>query len=96
MILILPIYISKQSILGYSFYYYYFKFINVLRDGRPLQDYEILNKGQYRKDPASYKHRELPFGKDLHGDELEKALTTDVVVKKLAPIRQFTKKWKLE
>jgi len=46
----------------------------------------------YRQDPASYKHNELPFGQDLHGDELEKALTTvfneyltDVVVKKLAP-----------
>ena len=46
----------------------------------------------YREDPASYKHNDLPFGKDLHGDELEKALTTvfneystDVVVKKLAP-----------
>jgi len=46
----------------------------------------------YRQDPASCKHNGLPFGKYLHGDELQKALTTvfneystDVVVKKLAP-----------
>ena len=46
----------------------------------------------YKQNPESYKHNELPFGSDLHGDELEKALTlvfneysTDVVVKKLAP-----------
>ena len=42
--------------------------------------------------PESYKHNELPFGNDLHGSELEKALSlvfneysTDVVAKKLAP-----------
>ena len=47
---------------------------------------------RYKKDPVNYKHNELPFGKDLHGDALEKALTeifydysTDIVVKKLAP-----------
>ena len=41
------------------------------------------------EDPVDYKHNELPFGKDLHGDALEKALTemfydypTDIVVKK--------------
>ena len=46
----------------------------------------------YKQNPESYKYNELPFGSDLHGDELEKALTlvfneysTDVVVKKLAP-----------
>ena len=47
---------------------------------------------QFKKDPTAYRHSELPFGKDLHGDSLEEALTavfddysTDVVVKKLAP-----------
>ena len=47
---------------------------------------------QFNKDPITYRHNELPFGKDLHGDDLEKALTkvfedysTDIVVKKLAP-----------
>ena len=47
---------------------------------------------QFKKDPLTYRHGELPFGKDLHGDDLEKALTkvfedysTDIVVKKLAP-----------
>lgn len=47
---------------------------------------------QFKKDPTIYRHSELPFGKDLHGDDLEKALTnvfedysTDIVVKKLAP-----------
>ena len=50
----------------------------------------------YREDPASYNHNDLPFGKDLHGDELEKALTTvfneystDVVVKKPRSSCQF-------
>ena len=28
-----------------------------------------------KQNPESYKHNELPFGSDLHGDELEKALT---------------------
>ena len=43
-------------------------------------------------DNLFYRDSELPFGKDLNDDELEKALTsvfneysTDVVVKKLAP-----------
>ena len=47
---------------------------------------------QFKKGPTIYRHSELPFGKDLHGDDLEKALTnvledysTDIVVKKLAP-----------
>ena len=47
---------------------------------------------QFRKDPLSYRHSELPFGKDLYGDALEAALnaifddySTDIVVKKLAP-----------
>ncbi|XP_068756051.1 uncharacterized protein [Montipora capricornis] len=47
---------------------------------------------RYKQNSENYRHSELPFGKDLHGDELEKALTsvfneysTDVVVKKLAP-----------
>ena len=46
----------------------------------------------YKQNPENYKHNELPCGNDLHGDELERALTTifneystDVVVKKLAP-----------
>ena len=44
---------------------------------------------QFKKDPTIYR---LLFGNDLHGDDLEKALTkvfedysTDIVVKKLAP-----------
>ncbi|KAJ7336009.1 hypothetical protein OS493_013379 [Desmophyllum pertusum] len=47
---------------------------------------------QFKKDPTTYRHSELPFGKDLQGDALEAALTavfddysTDIVVKKLAP-----------
>ena len=47
---------------------------------------------QFKKDPANYRHTELPFGKDLQGDALETALTaviddysTDTVVKKLPP-----------
>ena len=47
---------------------------------------------QFKMDPTSYRHSELSFGKDLHGDSLEEGLTavfdnysTDVVVKKLAP-----------
>ena len=47
---------------------------------------------KFNKDPTNYRHSELPFGKDLYGDALEKSLTaifdeysTDIVVKKLAP-----------
>ena len=47
---------------------------------------------RYKVNPVGYKHSELPFGKDLFGDKLEKALTaifeeysTDVVIKKLVP-----------
>ena len=47
---------------------------------------------QFQKDPTTYRHSELPFGKDLYGDALETALksvfddySTDIVVKKLAP-----------
>ena len=47
---------------------------------------------QYKQNPGSYKHNDLPFGNDLHGDELERALmkvfdeySTDVVAKKVAP-----------
>ncbi|XP_078380315.1 uncharacterized protein LOC144663289 [Oculina patagonica] len=46
----------------------------------------------FKKDPTSYRHSELPFGKDLYGDALEAALnaifddySTDIVVKELAP-----------
>ena len=46
----------------------------------------------FRKSPASYKHTDLPNGKDLHGEPLKNALTnifseyaTDIVVKKLSP-----------
>ena len=46
----------------------------------------------YKQNPAAYKHTELPYGKDLFGDSLKKALTdildeysTDIVVNKLAP-----------
>lgn len=44
-----------------------------------------------KKDPLNYKHSDLPYGKDLFGDELRKAVTTifdeyctDIVVAKLA------------
>ena len=45
-----------------------------------------------KKDPINYKHSDLPYGKDLYGDDLWKALErifdeycTDVVVAKLSP-----------
>ncbi|XP_022808639.1 uncharacterized protein LOC111345620, partial [Stylophora pistillata] len=45
-----------------------------------------------KKDPINYKHSDLPYGKDLYGDDLRKALErifdeycTDVVVAKLSP-----------
>ena len=44
----------------------------------------------YKKDPANYSHRDLPYGKDLHGDNLRPTLTslfdeysTDTVITKL-------------
>ena len=47
----------------------------------------------FKEDPISYKHRDLPHGKDLFGLELRKSLEnlfneycTDAVVKKLAPV----------
>ena len=45
-----------------------------------------------KKDPTNYKHSDLPYGKDLYGDDLKKALErifdqycTDIVVAKLSP-----------
>ena len=45
-----------------------------------------------KKDPTNYKHFDLPYGKDLYGDDLRKALErtfdeycTDIVVAKLSP-----------
>ena len=45
-----------------------------------------------KKDPINYKHSDLPYGKDLYGDDLRKALErifdeycTDIVVAKLSP-----------
>ena len=45
-----------------------------------------------KKDPVNYKHSDLPYGKDLYGDDLRKALErifneycTDIVVAKLSP-----------
>ena len=45
-----------------------------------------------QKDPTNYKHSDLPYGKDLYGDDLRKALErifdeycTDIVVAKLSP-----------
>ena len=29
---------------------------------------------EYKQDPASYKHRDLPFGKDLVGESLKNSL----------------------
>ncbi|XP_068674351.1 uncharacterized protein [Montipora foliosa] len=47
----------------------------------------------FKTDPASYKHKELPYGKDLHGEKLQSALNnifkdycTDAVAEKLAPM----------
>ena len=44
----------------------------------------------YKQNPAAYKHTELPYGKDLFGDSLKKALTdildeysTDIVVNEM-------------
>ena len=46
----------------------------------------------YKKSPESYKHTDLPNGKDLHGEPLRNALTnifseytTDIVAEKLSP-----------
>ena len=46
----------------------------------------------YKQNPTTYKHTDLPNGKDLHGESLKKALTeildeysTDIVVSKLTP-----------
>lgn len=45
-----------------------------------------------KKDPENYNHRDLPYGKDLHGDNLKLALislfgeySTDTVIRKLVP-----------
>ncbi|XP_068684754.1 uncharacterized protein [Montipora foliosa] len=45
----------------------------------------------FKTDPASYKHKDLPYGKDLHGEKLQSALNnifkdycTDAVAEKLA------------
>ena len=45
-----------------------------------------------KRDPNNYKHSDLPYGKDLYGDDLRKALErifdeycTDIVVAKLSP-----------
>lgn len=45
-----------------------------------------------KKDPENYNHKDLPYGKDLHGDNLKSALTslfgeysTDTVIRKLVP-----------
>ena len=47
----------------------------------------------YKQDPTQYKHANLPYGKDLHGDDLYTALEdlfgqyyNDEVVAKLAPV----------
>ena len=46
----------------------------------------------FKRDPSNYKHGDLPYGKDLHGDDLKTALEklfdeycTDIVINKLAP-----------
>ena len=47
----------------------------------------------YKEDPRKYKHKSLPYSKDLYGDKLEAALqqifdeySTDIVAEKLAPL----------
>ena len=53
----------------------------------------------FKTDPASYKHKDLPYGKDLHGKKLQSALNnifkyycTDAVAEKLAPMTNSQKK----
>jgi len=57
-------------------------------------DHECSNKSWCRakQDPLNYKHSDLPYGKDLFGDQLLKSIQaifdeycTDLVVKKLSP-----------
>ena len=57
-------------------------------------DHECCNESWCRakQDPINYKHSDLPFGKDLFGDQLRKSIQaifdeycTDLVVKKLSP-----------
>ena len=57
-------------------------------------DHSSCNKSWcgYKTSPDSYKHIDLPNGKDLHGDPLKNVLnsifseySTDIVVKKLTP-----------
>ena len=50
-----------------------------------------MNPGA-KQDPLNYKHSDLPYGKDLFGDQLRKSIQaifdeycTDLVVKKLSP-----------
>ncbi len=47
----------------------------------------------FKDDPSKYKHKSLPYGKDLYGNKLETALqqifndySTDIVAEKLAPL----------
>ena len=47
---------------------------------------------KYQQNPSEYKHKNLPYGKDLYGDSLKSALTeifsqyyNDIVEKKLSP-----------
>ena len=48
---------------------------------------------KFKSNPATYRHKDLPHGKDLHGEKLQSALTnifndycTDAVAEKLAPM----------
>ena len=62
-----------------------------------LCDHKLLFKEPiswcgYKQSPSGYKHSDLPYGKDLYGEPLQKALmelmseyTTDVVISKLSP-----------
>lgn len=57
-------------------------------------DHECCNESWCRakQDPLNYKHSDLPYGKDLFGEQLQKSIQaifdeycTDLVVKKLSP-----------
>ena len=48
---------------------------------------------KFKSNPATYRHKDLPHGKELHGEKLQSALTnifndycTDALAEKLAPM----------
>ncbi|CAB3983115.1 exonuclease R569 [Paramuricea clavata] len=66
---------------------------NVVPHAFGKHDYCDTTWCHYKEDPGKYKHKSLPYGKDLYGDKLEAALqqifkdySTDIVAEKLAPL----------